>query len=103
MFGFFSKMFGTGSSDQEIKEVLSKKVQLIDVRTPAEYRSGSAKGAINIPLDRISQSTKELKKDIPVLVFCKSGGRSSQAKGILEKQGFNVINGGSVQNVRSLQ
>jgi rhodanese-related sulfurtransferase len=38
-----------------------------------------------------------------IVVFCRSGSRSSQAKAILEKNGFtNVINGGTWQNVSGL-
>ena len=44
-------------------------------------------------------SDEEFQKNI--IVFCRSGGRSSQAKTILQQNGFtNVINGGTWETVR---
>ncbi|CEN47472.1 Rhodanese domain protein (fragment) [Capnocytophaga canis] len=38
-----------------------------------------------------------------IVVFCRSGARSSQAKSILEQNGFqNVINGKTWQNVKEV-
>jgi rhodanese-related sulfurtransferase len=38
-----------------------------------------------------------------VVVFCRSGARSSQAKGFLDQQGIpNVFNGGTWNNVQQL-
>ena len=74
---------------------------LIDVRTPEEYQSGSVPSAINLPLDRIVEGempSVELSEKI--VVFCRSGARSEQAKSILEMNGFaNVTNGGGVHDV----
>ena len=70
---------------------------IIDVREPYEFDQGHTNGAINIPLGKIesgSQKLRELQKDTPILVYCNSGNRSSQAQAILHKIGFsNVANG----------
>ncbi len=102
MFGIFKKLMG-GNSSQEIKEALHNNAQLIDVRSPMEFASGSVKGAVNIPLDRIALDFNKIRKEKPVVVFCRSGNRSSQAKSILESKGYTVLNGGSVQAVKALQ
>jgi rhodanese-related sulfurtransferase len=77
---------------------------LVDVRTPSEFEDGSAKGAVNIPLDRIMSELEQFKGKENIVVFCRSGNRSGQAKYILEQNGFkNVINGGTWQEVAMLQ
>jgi len=69
-------------------------IQLIDVRTPEEFNGGTIEGAINIDFLASDFETKieELAKDQPVYLFCKSGGRSGQAKLILAEHGFSEIN-----------
>lgn len=77
---------------------------LVDVRTPAEFESGSAKGAVNIPLDRITDELDQFKGKTHIVVFCRTGGRSSHAKHVLEQFGFkNVVNGGAWEDVVMLQ
>lgn len=77
---------------------------LVDVRTPAEFSEGSAKNAINIPLDRIQAEADALKGKGTIVVFCRSGNRSAQAKFLLERLGFNnVINAGTWEDVAMLQ
>ncbi|MEG2307842.1 rhodanese-like domain-containing protein [Chryseobacterium sp.] len=102
MFGIFKFLFGQQDNSQ-LKEVLADNAYLVDVRTPSEFASGSVKGAVNIPLDKISGQLSKFKGKKNIVVFCRSGNRSSQAKSILEKNGFqNVVNGGTWQNVNSL-
>lgn len=80
-----------------------KPTVVIDVRTPDEYSAGHIAGAINIPYDQISQQPQLLKginKDGQVLVYCRSGRRSSIARGALEAQGFShVIDGGAMTSL----
>jgi rhodanese-related sulfurtransferase len=98
MFGTFKTLFSQGDS-QGLRDALQKKAFLVDVRTPGEFASGSVPGAVNIPLDRVEQSLDQFKG--PVIVFCRSGMRSSQAKDILVRNGYkDVVNGGSWENVR---
>lgn len=77
-----------------IKQEVAKGALMVDVRTPEEFASGSVKGAINIPLDEVENRINEFKGKPAVVVFCRSGNRSGQAKEILENNGIkNVING----------
>ncbi len=83
-----------------IKEQVAKGAFLVDVRTPAEFASGSVKGAVNIPLDQVESRVNEFKGKSSVIVFCRSGNRSGQAQSILEANGVtNVINGINVEHV----
>jgi phage shock protein E len=70
---------------------------IIDVRTPAEFGAGHIQGAVNIPYDRIGAgiaSLQELKKDGPVLVYCRSGRRSAIAKSELQRLGYRDVRDG---------
>jgi phage shock protein E len=103
--GIFSNIFGGGNATNEtLAKVIEEGAFLVDVRGPGEFAGGSAKGAVNIPLDTLSQHLNKFKGKKEIVVFCRSGNRSSSAKSILEQNGFkNVINGGTWQNVASLQ
>ncbi len=70
--------------------IKSKKVQLIDVRTPLEYNSGHIKDAKNIDLysDDFNTEFDKLDKSKPVYVYCRSGVRSNQAANKLIAMGF---------------
>lgn len=72
---------------------------LIDVRTPQEYNSGHIAGAINIPLQELSARQSEIPQDTPLVLYCRSGNRSSQAANLLEDAGYNQIYdlGGTIQ------
>jgi len=62
---------------------------LLDVRTPAEFAGGHLQGAKNIPVDELAGRLAELgSKETPVVVYCRSGGRSNRALGMLHKAGF---------------
>ncbi|MFM8512467.1 MAG: rhodanese-like domain-containing protein [Bacteroidota bacterium] len=100
MFGIFKTLFSQSDSEG-LRNALQKKAFLVDVRTPGEFASGSAPGAVNIPLDRVEQSLDRFKGQGTVVVFCRSGMRSSQAKDILVRNGFkDVVNGGTWEKVR---
>lgn len=100
MFNLFKNILG-GESSAELSEALKNKPFLVDVRTPGEFSSGSVKGAVNIPLDRLPMQLEKFKNKNHIVVFCRSGNRSGQAKSILNQKGFtNVINGGTWENVR---
>ncbi|TCP49266.1 adenylyltransferase/sulfurtransferase [Tamaricihabitans halophyticus] len=63
---------------------------LIDVREPHEYEIVNIKGATLIPKDRIlsGAALAELPQDKPIVLHCKSGGRSAEALAALHKAGF---------------
>jgi rhodanese-related sulfurtransferase len=66
-------------------------VLIVDVRTPAEYAEGHIAGSVNRPLQTIERWYKELPKDKPVYLYCRSGNRSQQAAEFLKKKGFSNI------------
>lgn len=87
----------------ELKRVLKKRPFLVDVRTPDEFAQGTVKGAVNIPLDQIQNQLSKFKGKKNIVVFCRTGNRSTQAKAILEQNGFtNITNGGTWQDVNAI-
>jgi rhodanese-related sulfurtransferase len=68
---------------------------VIDVRTAAEARSGSIKGAVNIDIMSMDfqQKIAKLDKNKTYFVYCRSGNRSGQACKMMGDAGFtNVYN-----------
>lgn len=70
-----------------------EKGQIIDVRTPKEYKSGCIDGAVNIHLyDKdFGERIDKLDKNETVYVYCKAGGRSAEAVEIMQEKGFKHI------------
>ncbi len=71
-------------------------VELIDVRTPAEYREVHIEFARNVPLDQLDASKIQRERksaaDEPLYVICSSGGRGKQACEKLAAAGLKVVN-----------
>ncbi|MUP47438.1 rhodanese-like domain-containing protein [Gramella sp. BOM4] len=99
----FTTLFGKAQEDENIKiltppeyeaAICADEVQLLDVRTPEEFKQGAIENAIN--LDFFSRSTflkglEKLDKSKPVYVYCHSGGRSQKAARIMKEMGFTRI------------
>ena len=83
-------------SADEFEDYLQKdSIQLVDVRTVAEYPEGHIPGSLNINVldEQFAANVDELlDKNHSVAVYCKSGRRSRNAARILTKKGFHVVN-----------
>jgi phage shock protein E len=96
---FFQQLFGGGYT-ADLKNIIEQGAFLVDVRTPGEFAGGHVKGSVNIPLDRVPSQLSKFRNKKNIIVFCRSGARSGQAKSILERNGIsNVVNGGTWTNV----
>ena len=75
---------------------------VIDVRSSWEYADGHVDGAVNIPLDEITQRVNEIQgMKAPYLLYCQSGNRSGMAMNILQQSGVDqVFNGGGLADMR---
>jgi len=97
--GLLSNLSG-GESTSNLKSIIDEGAYLVDVRTPVEFAEGHVKGSVNIPLDTIANNLQQFSNKKNIIVFCRSGNRSGQAKLILENNGIkNVTNGGTWQDV----
>lgn len=81
---------------KEFKEEYSKSKQpvLIDVRTAAEFASGSISNAKNIDVLSLDfkKQLNSLDMEKEYFLFCRSGNRSGQACSMMAEQGFKVYN-----------
>ena len=94
MINLIKKILGHGPQT-DLKELINKGAQIIDVRTKEEYQNGHIKGSVNIPLQGLSNNTSKIKKNKPIITCCASGMRSESAKSFLKSHGFTeVYNGG---------
>ena len=76
---------------------------MIDVRTATEFSKGHLTSAINVPYEDIATIVdKYPNKDLPILLYCKSGRRAEIAAAILEKQGYTAVyNGRNYQKLKT--
>jgi len=79
---------------EELKERFDKGelVHLIDVREEHEYEEANL-GGILIPLGTLPDRIEELEawKDEEIVVHCRSGSRSANAKAFLTSKGFTNV------------
>lgn len=80
----------TGQVAQQIKDPKTAPF-LLDVRTPGEFAEGHVPGAKNIPVDEIGARASEVPKDVPVVVYCRSGARVKRANAILRERGWTNL------------
>jgi rhodanese-related sulfurtransferase len=76
------------------KAIQTKGAQLVDVRTPQEFKEGYIKGAVNADWQNEKQFTeqaKKLDKTMPVYLYCLSGVRSGKAADWLAAKGFKEV------------
>ncbi|HHG85401.1 MAG TPA: rhodanese-like domain-containing protein [Bacteroidetes bacterium] len=96
--GLLGNLFG---QKVDVAQLVKDGAVIIDVRSKGEFQQGHAKGAVNIPVDRIRDQIEKIRKfDKPVVTCCASGMRSGNAKSILSSAGIEAHNGGPWQNVQ---
>lgn len=66
---------------------------LIDVRTAAEYQTGHARAAINIPYEAIAERIATLTPDrnTHIVLYCRTGRRSGIAEQTLRQMGYQQV------------
>lgn len=94
MFGFITREERKTIHVNDIDDLIGT-IEIVDIREPYEYNTGSLKTAKNIPMGNLlSEPSKYLNKNKPYYIMCQSGGRSGMACRELQNQGFDVINVG---------
>lgn len=81
------------------RELVAKGATLLDVRTSEEFCERHLPGAANIPVQELSVRLHELPAgERPVVVYCRSGGRSAMAAELLTRAGHQVLDIGAMDN-----
>jgi rhodanese-related sulfurtransferase len=93
----------TQISPTEAQAKMAEGVPYVDVRTVEEFEAGHPAGAVNVPLNLLGASgmvpnadfmktmESSFPKDAPVILGCKSGGRSFRAAQMLVDTGFATV------------
>lgn len=79
---------------KDLNKILkTETIQLVDVRTPKEYKSGYIKSAQNINYSSpdFANNLKVLDLQKPVYIYCRSGRRSAKSIKDFQKAGFTKI------------
>jgi rhodanese-related sulfurtransferase len=63
-------------------------LQVVDVRNEGEFKLGSVDGAQNVPVVQLPNRIGELNPNLPTVVYCAGGYRSSIAASLLRRAGF---------------
>ena len=81
------------NSDELLDFIDINNAVLVDVRTNDEYNSGYIENSINIDYfsDDFSENVEKLDKNTTIVLYCRSGKRSSKSANKLSKLGFKEI------------
>ena len=81
------------NSDELLDFIEINNAILVDVRTQDEYNSGYIENSLNIDYlsNDFSENIEKLDKNIPIILYCRSGRRSSLSANKLSKLGFKEI------------
>ncbi|MCC5936695.1 MAG: redoxin domain-containing protein [Lunatimonas sp.] len=83
--------FTAGEFNELIKK--ASNLQLVDVRTPEEFRKGHIEHAANVNIngDQFKDQMRALDKSKPVYIYCLSGARSKVAAQYLRENGYQEV------------
>jgi phage shock protein E len=87
-------MFGRGREIQgpDARKLVAAGARLVDVRSPEEYGRGHLPSAVNIPVQELDRRLAEVGPvDHEVIVYCRSGHRSTRATELLRQHGFTKV------------
>ena len=78
---------------QAIVETPPADLVILDIRTPEEFAAGHLVGAINIDYYATDFETQlaALNLDVPYVMYCNSGNRSSNALPVMDSIGFQEV------------
>ena len=82
-------------SASEVKTLMrdNPEIEILDVRTPAEYGAGHLKKSENLDFlgSEFLKNIENLDPNKTYLIYCAVGGRSNQAAQLMQQQGFNHV------------
>ena len=87
-------VFGRGRELQgvEARQLVAAGARLLDVRSSDEFSRGHLPGAVNIPVQELDRRLAEVgPAERDVVVYCRSGQRSSRAAQLLREHGYTKV------------
>jgi rhodanese-related sulfurtransferase len=74
----------------EVKQKVADGAQLLDTRFESEFKSGTLRGALNIPFYVLRLRMSQLNADQPYIVFCNDARQSAAAAFLMRQEGLDV-------------
>ncbi|MCL6088561.1 MAG: rhodanese-like domain-containing protein [Candidatus Marsarchaeota archaeon] len=65
---------------------------LVDVRSDEEWEAAHDQNAAHVPLIELMDKASSLPRDKPLLLICRTGGRSARACEMLQDSGLEIYN-----------
>lgn len=93
IFGCRAQGFVSVDAEEFAREIAKPGVQLVDVRTAAEYAEGHIADAVNIDVTAsdFAEKISTLDKERTVALYCRSGRRSKRAAEQAVQMGYKVV------------
>lgn len=85
---------GAVGTAEAVRLMNREKAVLIDISEPAEFATGHAGGARNVPFGQLEAAGNKglpSNKALPVVLVCPTGARSSRAVALLKKAGYENV------------
>jgi rhodanese-related sulfurtransferase len=79
------------STLQATQLINSRNAVIVDVRTAEEFATGSLPGARHVPVDKVDEKMRDVKKDKPLIVVCATSSRASRAAAQLRAKGYGEV------------
>ncbi len=76
--------------DRVVELAARDEVQLVDVRTEAEYEAGHVAGASHVPFEELAGRSAELDRSRPLVLYCRGGARSGAATQAFSASGWQA-------------
>jgi adenylyltransferase/sulfurtransferase len=89
--GSAGKNWDISATDLALRLQCGEKLRLIDVREPHELAISSLPGEENFPLGQLAARLPELDSAQELVLFCKTGSRSTRALELLVSAGFRKV------------
>jgi len=84
---------GDDYTPEEVSELMAAgAIQLIDVRQSYEHEAGRIAGDRLIELGSLSAEAHTIRRETPVVFYCRSGARSAMATQAFAEAGFDAHN-----------
>lgn len=66
---------------------------VLDVRTAEEFSEGHLDGAVMLDFysDDFAEQIAQLDRDVPYVIYCRSGNRSGQTRALMDELGFSAV------------
>lgn len=78
---------------QRVAEILADEgAQVIDVREPYEREAGRIPGTRHIELERLASEAETIRREMPVVFYCRLGARSGMAAQAFRTAGYEAFN-----------